>query len=143
MFNTILVVCTGNICRSPIGEELLRQRMPNIRIDSAGLQGLSGYPADRRAQEVAAQYGISLERHIARRLTAKMIQEYELILTMMPNQLNQISAIVPEARGKTFLFGKWLGIQEIPDPYCQSHAVFDYVFSILRRASQEWAKRLN
>ncbi|WP_343647436.1 protein tyrosine phosphatase [Enterobacter sp.] len=143
MFNSILVVCTGNICRSPVGEQFLRQLIPDIRIDSAGIRGLTGSPADSRAQEVAAQLGISLETHVARRVTPQMIHDYDLILTMVPDQLNKISAMVPEARGKTFLYGQWLGIRDIPDPYCKSYAVFEYVFSILGRASQEWAQRLN
>ncbi|STJ59829.1 phosphotyrosine-protein phosphatase [Escherichia coli] len=45
-FNSILVVCTGNICRSPIGERLLRKRLPGVKVKSAGVHGLVKHPAD-------------------------------------------------------------------------------------------------
>ena len=87
-FNSILVVCTGNICRSPIGERLLRKAMES--------------------------------EHIA-----------------------QVTAIAPEVRGKTMLFGQWLEQKEIPDPYRKSQDAFEHVYGMLERASQEWAKRLS
>ena len=59
MFDSILVVCTGNICRSPIGERLLRQLLPGKRITSAGIYGLEGSPADVSAQDVAAAWDLT------------------------------------------------------------------------------------
>ncbi|HCR3060929.1 TPA: protein tyrosine phosphatase, partial [Escherichia coli] len=53
MFDSILVVCTGNICRSPLGERYLRREFPNKKIDSAGTGALVGYPADASAEKVA------------------------------------------------------------------------------------------
>ena len=50
MFSSILVVCTGNICRSPMGERLLRQQLPGKQVSSAGIFGLEGHPADAVAQ---------------------------------------------------------------------------------------------
>ncbi|HFE7854362.1 TPA: protein tyrosine phosphatase, partial [Klebsiella pneumoniae] len=46
MFDSILVICTGNICRSPIAERILRKIFPNKKIDSAGVGAMVGYPAD-------------------------------------------------------------------------------------------------
>ncbi|MFV4774121.1 protein-tyrosine-phosphatase Etp, partial [Escherichia coli] len=59
-FNSILVVCTGNICRSPIGERLLRKRLPGVKVKSAGVHGLVKHPADATAADVAANHGVSL-----------------------------------------------------------------------------------
>ncbi|MED5681852.1 protein tyrosine phosphatase, partial [Enterobacter hormaechei] len=53
-FNAILVICTGNICRSPIGERLLRGVLPAPRVDSAGTCGLDGRPDGAQAAETAA-----------------------------------------------------------------------------------------
>ncbi len=54
-FNSILVVCTGNICRSPIGERLLlRKRLPGVKVKSAGVHGLVKHPADATAADVAS-----------------------------------------------------------------------------------------
>ncbi|MFT2154144.1 protein tyrosine phosphatase, partial [Klebsiella pneumoniae] len=58
MFNTILVVCTGNICRSPIGEHLLRGLLTNKIIDSAGTSALVGHAADSSASKIAARHGL-------------------------------------------------------------------------------------
>ncbi|MGN7789967.1 arsenate reductase/protein-tyrosine-phosphatase family protein [Enterobacter sp. 22452] len=143
MFDSILVVCTGNICRSPIGERLLRQRVPGKRITSAGIFGLEGSPADVGAREVAWRHGISLEGHRARRLTPQLMRESDLILVMEPAHLRFISSMAPEIRGKSLLFGQWLEPQDIPDPYRKSHEAFDYVFGLLGKASQEWAHRLS
>ncbi|WP_137849374.1 protein tyrosine phosphatase [Enterobacter sp. 2VL] len=142
MFNSILVVCTGNICRSPIGERLLRQQLPGKQISSAGVWGMEGSPADEGAQYVALRHGISLDDHRSRKLTPGLMQKADLILVMEPEHLHFISAIAPEIRGKSLLFGQWLESQSIPDPYRKSYAAFEYVFEQLGKASREWARRL-
>ncbi|MCF3401664.1 protein-tyrosine-phosphatase Etp, partial [Escherichia coli] len=119
-FNSILVVCTGNICRSPIGERLLRKRLPGVKVKSAGVHGLVKHLADATAAEVAANHGVSLEGHAGRKLTAEMARNYDLILAMESEHIAQVTAIAPEVRGKTMLFGQWLEQKEIPDPYRKS-----------------------
>lgn len=143
MFSSILVICTGNVCRSPLGERLLRQRLPGMRIDSAGTHSLVGKPADIRAQKVAAANGLSLDGHVARTLTRQMFNHYDLILAMAPEHIRHITRMAPEVRGKTLLFGRWLGSQEVPDPFQFSHHAFEHVYSLLGEASLEWSKRLS
>lgn len=142
-FNAVLVVCTGNICRSPVGERLLRRMLPTLNVDSAGTFGLTGKPADATACQVAAGYGLSLDGHIARKFTADIAREYDLILVMEPEHLEQVTLIAPAARGKTLLFGQWIGRKEIPDPYRKSAEAFEHVYGLLEQASQAWAKRLS
>ena len=143
MFQSILVVCTGNICRSPIGERLLRQQLPGKQVTSAGIFGLEGRPADAAAQAVAWRHGVSLEGHVARKVTRSLLQQSDLILVMEPTHLRFIAAMTPENRGKSLLFGQWLETQDIPDPYRKSREAFEYVFGQLGKASQEWARRLS
>lgn len=143
MFNSILVVCTGNICRSPMGERLLRQQLPGRQVTSAGIFGLEGCPADAAAQAVAWRHGISLEGHVARKVTRSLLQKSDLILVMEPKHLRFIATMAPENRGKSLLFGQWLETQDIPDPYRKSREAFEYVFGQLGKASQEWARRLS
>ncbi|MEM5357439.1 protein tyrosine phosphatase [Enterobacter kobei] len=143
MFNSILVVCTGNICRSPMGERLLRQQLPGRQVTSAGIFGLEGCPADAAAQAVAWRHGISLEGHVARKVTRSLLQKSDLILVMEPKHLRFIATMAPENRGKSLLFGQWLEIKDIPDPYHKSREAFEYVFNQLGKASQEWARRLS
>lgn len=143
MFNSILVVCTGNICRSPMGERLLRQQLPGRQVTSAGIFGLEGCPADAAAQAVAWRHGISLEGHVARKVTRSLLQKSDLILVMEPKHLRFIATMAPENRGKSLLFGQWLETKDIPDPYHKSREAFEYVFNQLGKASQEWACRLS
>lgn len=91
---------------------------------------------------MAAAHGISLADHVARVVTAPMLKQHDLILAMEQAQINRISQIAPEVRGKALLYGKWQGGQEIPDPFGQSRDAFEYVFRLLSEASQEWASRL-
>lgn len=143
MFNSILMVCTGNICRSPMGERLLRQQLPGRQVTSAGIFGLEGCPADAAAQAVAWRHGISLEGHVARKVTRSLLQKSDLILVMEPKHLRFIATMAPENRGKSLLFGQWLETKDIPDPYHKSLEAFEYVFNQLGKASQEWARRLS
>ncbi|ESN25102.1 phosphotyrosine-protein phosphatase [Enterobacter sp. MGH 22] len=143
MFNSILVVCTGNICRSPMGERLLRQQLPGRQVTSAGIFGLEGCPADAAAQAVAWRHGISLEGHVARKVTRSLLQKSDLILVMEPKHLRFIATMAPENRGKSLLFGQWLETKDIPDPYHKSREAFEYVFNQLGKASQEWVRRLS
>lgn len=142
MFNKILVVCVGNICRSPSGEYLLKQLLPAKEIASAGVGALVGKPADKMASEVAAERGISLEGHVAQQLTSELCQGYDLILVMEKGHQEAVTRIAPEARGKTMLFGQWIGQKDIPDPYRQSREAFEFAYGLIEEAAEAWAKKL-
>ena len=137
-----MIVCVGNICRSPSGEYLLKSLLPNKHIASAGVGALVGKPADKTAAVVAAEKGISLEGHVARQLTSELCREYDLILVMEKGHIEAVSNIAPEARGKTMLFGQWIGQIDIPDPYRQSREAFDHAYSLIDQAAKAWAKKL-
>ncbi|RRC63171.1 protein tyrosine phosphatase, partial [Escherichia coli] len=134
MFNSILVVCTGNICRSPIGERILKQLLPTMQVDSAGTAALIDHNADNSAIKIAKKHGISLEGHKGKQFTAKLARNYDLILAMEKIHINQIEKIAPEARGKTMLFGHWLENRDIPDPYRKSDEAFASVFVLIQRS---------
>lgn len=143
MFDSILVVCTGNICRSPIGERFLRKALPNKVIDSAGTGALVGYDADITASKIAMQNGLTLEQHKARQFTSSLSRNYELILAMDKSHIEQIGRIAPEARGKTMLFGHWLEQREIPDPYKKSEEAFSSVYKLIVAAGERWVEKLS
>ncbi|MBN3050483.1 protein tyrosine phosphatase [Pectobacterium brasiliense] len=143
MFDSILVVCVGNICRSPTGERLLKQALPTKKIASAGLGALVGKPADAMATEVASHHDLSLEGHEAQQLTSALCRQYDLILVMEKGHIDGVSRIAPEVRGKTMLFGHWLNQQEIVDPYRKSREAFEFVYSQLEQSAQKWVQALN
>ncbi|MCL1067030.1 low molecular weight phosphotyrosine protein phosphatase [Shewanella olleyana] len=146
MFNKVLVVCVGNICRSPSGEAALKQLLPNKHIASAGIasekSGLVGKPADSNAVEVAAENGLDITQHKSQQLTRELAQQYDLILVMEKGHLSAVTEMVPEARGKTMLFGHWEGQKDIPDPYRQSREMFEIVYKKINESAISWAKKL-
>ncbi|MEQ9772535.1 protein tyrosine phosphatase [Pectobacterium jejuense] len=143
MFDSILVVCVGNICRSPTGERLLKQVLPTKKIASAGLGALVGKPADETATNVAKQYNLSLDGHEAQQLNSALCRQYDLILVMEKEHIDGVCRIVPEVRGKTMLYGHWINQQEIADPYRKSREAFEFVYLQLEQSAQKWAQVLS
>lgn len=141
-FNSILVVCVGNICRSPTAERLLMQALPHKTISSAGISAMVGQSADASAEAIALQHGLSLEGHIARQLIRELCQQHDLILVMEQKHIEAVTRIAPEVRGKTMLYGHWLK-RDIPDPYRQSREAFEFTFDLIAEATTAWAQRLN
>lgn len=146
MFNKILVVCVGNICRSPTGEGILKKLLPNKTVDSAGIaalkSGLVGKPADHTALQVAEDNGVDIGNHEAKQLTSELCAQYDLILVMEKGHKEALTHIAPEARGKTMLFGQWMGQKDIPDPYRQSREAFEHAFKLIDESAQLWAEKL-
>lgn len=142
MFNSILVICTGNICRSPIAERMLRRALPERRIDSAGVGALVGHAADGSAIQISEQHQLTLSGHKAQQFTGTLGRQYDLLLVMEKHHVEQITAIAPEARGKTMLIGHWLDGMEIPDPYRKSMESFEYVYRLLDQACNSWVRKL-
>ena len=124
----ILMVCTGNICRSPLAEGLLRQMLKKrsgarVYIHSAGTHGLDGYPAASFATQAAAEMGVDISGHRARSLDPEMVRQANLILVMEPFHKEIIDrALAPEGREKVRLladFEKPRRSDSIDDPYQQ------------------------
>jgi len=142
MIKSVLVVCVGNICRSPTGERLLAQACPDLRIESAGIAALEGHEADKTMREVAGENGLSLEGHVARQFTAEMAAGYDLILALEKGHIRVITEMAASASGKTMLLGQWMSAPEIADPYKKSREFYEIVYTQLAEASAGWAKKL-
>ena len=84
MFQRILLVCVGNICRSPTAEYLLRDRLgdASLQISSAGLGALEDHPMDATAASLLIEHGIDASAHRGRQLQASMLREVDLVLVM-------------------------------------------------------------
>ncbi len=79
MFRQVLVVCVGNICRSPVAEEILRKLSLADKVVSAGIEGLSGERAHPYAVEVSKENGVDLSHHIAQKIQVNHIKDADLI----------------------------------------------------------------
>ncbi|WP_233458491.1 arsenate reductase/protein-tyrosine-phosphatase family protein [Enterobacter asburiae] len=139
--NSVLVICVGNICRSPVGEMMLRQRCPHLTVGSAGIAALVGHDLYPLAREVAMEKQLRITPHQARQLTASLCQDWDLLLVMEKKHLELVNRIAPEARGKTLLFGHWSG-RDIPDPYRKDREFFLKVHQMLDDAASDWARVL-
>lgn len=139
---TILVVCVGNICRSPLGERALAARLPGVSCSSAGLGALVDHDADDAATVAAEELGISLDGHKARQWTGAIGGAADLILVMEPDHKSTIIRSHPELSGKTFLFTQWTGAKPVADPYRRSHEFHRLVAKEIVAAADAWAARL-
>ncbi len=145
VFEQILAVCVGNICRSPMAEGLLsshlRQRAPKTHVMSAGLSALVGQPADPTAIELMSERGIDLTEHRARQVNVEFIRTSDLILVMETWQVKAVEEMMPSIRGRVHLLGKWSGF-EVGDPFSKSREIFETSLSQIERGVNEWLPRL-
>ena len=150
MFNRILVVCLGNICRSPTAKFLLQDALPDKHIDSAGITAMvrdgKAWDMDAKAREVAKAKGYEFGEHAAQQLTRDLINAHDLILVMENEHRQYIGKRYPEAMAKTMLLGQWLADdgkgKDIPDPFKRSDEVYDHVFDLIEKSCNQWKTKL-
>jgi len=145
MFDSILMVCVGNICRSPMAEGLMRDATvragSSMRVASAGIGALVGEPADPMARELLAEQGVDISAHRARQLGAEMVRDHELILVMEEWQRRKVESDFPMARGRVMCLGHWSGL-EVPDPYRQPRAAFEQALEEIQQGLEDWKDKL-
>ncbi len=142
---SILVLCEGNHCRTPIAEALLKSRLGSaIRVSSAGLMALVGQPADPEAVRLMTAQGIDISSHRGQQVTPEMACEADLILVMDSKQKEWCTQVVPSARGRIFLLGHWLSVPpcEIADPFRQDREAFQRAFEDIQRSVSAWVPHL-
>ena len=137
-----MIVCLGNICRSPTAERILQQQLPLKTISSAGIQALVGHDIDKNAASTLEANGYGYKKHLAKKLDRQSINQADLVLVMEKEHQHLIIKQYPEASGKIFLLGKWQGDIDIHDPYHKSNEVFNYVFKKIEKYCMDWVSRL-
>jgi len=134
----ILVVCTGNMCRSPLAAAALRAKLVTSGINgvvvrSAGTLAPAGHPATPEAVDAAESRGLDISYHRTTPLDKANVRRADLILVMeAPRHIDAVIAIDPDAEAKTFLLsdfsdGPWGG-QNIPDPIGISYGFYEVIF---------------
>jgi protein-tyrosine phosphatase len=121
----ILIVCTGNICRSPMAEGLLKSMWPSRLnpqpvINSAGTHAFNGLPAEPYAIHAVSEYGVDISSHRSRVIDAALIERADLILAMEQQHVDSIRNATGGGAGNVGLLGDLNAAGphvEIPDPY--------------------------
>ena len=141
-FDNILVVCVGNICRSPMAEALLKQRYPHKNVDSAGVGALVGHSADPAALEIMAGQEIDITNHVAKQIDVGLAKKADLIFTMSDSQTKWIEERWPFCRGKTFKLGHWQD-KDIADPYKHEMSAFQTAYQDIVVSLEQWADKIS
>lgn len=150
----LLVVCLGNICRSPMGEGALRARIERsplagrVEVDSAGTAGWHhGKAPDPRAVACARRHGVDISGLRARQLQPADFLRFDHILCADPSNLDDALALAPtEARAKAALLLPWAGIATasvVPDPYYGDDTDFEHSWALLEAAAEAAVRRLS
>ena len=150
----LLVVCLGNICRSPMAEGVLRARIHasslagRVVVDSVGTGAWHvGRPPDPRAIATAARHGVDISGLRGRQLSAADFARHDWLLCADRSNLRDVLARGPvEAHSRCALLLEWAGMAagetEVPDPYTGGTADFEHVWGLLERAAEGAVARL-
>jgi protein-tyrosine phosphatase len=141
IFTNILVVCMGNICRSPSAERVFRRHLPGNNISSAGIGALVNEPIHPGAAVLLRKHGYDTDNHSARQIDGVMLNDADLVLVMDKGHQATLMKRYPSSSGKVMLLGAWLD-KEIHDPYRKSDEVFKYVFEQIEESCLSWCSKI-
>lgn len=140
----VLLVCLGNICRSPTAHAVLERRLElaglaeHVKVDSAGTYGgHAGEPADERARHAAEKRGYAMHHLRARKVNDVDFDEFDLILGMDKENIAHLKYRCPEhhlPKLELFLSYGSMPVDEVPDPYYGAESGFEYVLDLVEDA---------
>jgi protein-tyrosine phosphatase len=133
----VLMVCEGNVCRSPVAAALLTQALPQVAVRSAGTRALVGHGAAPLAVELMDERGIDLRPHVSMLLTSAQVSGAQLILAMTRAQCKLIECAFPFARGRVYRLAEHEKL-DIVDPYQRGRFTFEIAVAQIEQGVQRW-----
>ncbi len=139
----VLFVCTGNTCRSPMAEAILKSmNLPDVEVKSAGLFAASGSPGSPLAQDVLDENNIE-HNHRAVLFSSEEAEWADLILTMTANHKQFIHQQYPEAKSKTYTLKEFVGTEgDVSDPFGGTIDTYRETFMELRELIAKLREKL-
>lgn len=144
MISSVLILCTGNICRSPVAAALMGALRPDLGVGSAGVGAVEGAPVDPRMARASEARGVPWPRdHRACQFTPEQGRCHDLVLTMEAEQTAEVIRWVPDLQGRVFQLTHWVGGLDIPDPYRRGERDYEMAVTAIDGAVRSWAERLS
>jgi len=145
----VLLVCSGNTCRSAMGEGILRQMAawtPDVGIEvaSAGTLRIVGAPATREAIQVAAEHGVDISGHQSSPVTEENVRAASVVLAMTELHVDELQAEFPEAAGRIHLLSVFAdgSDRDVPDPVGGPVEEYESVYAMLEELLEHALPRL-
>jgi protein-tyrosine phosphatase len=141
MFDSILVVCEANMCRSPMAQAILARRLRGTTVVSAGTRAIPGRVVDGSTSKLMATRGYDLRGHVANLIGLPQVRAAQLILTMTMMQRTTVERAYPFARGKIYRLGEHDDL-DVLDPYLGSIQTYETCFEQIERGVANWIQRI-
>lgn len=137
----LLVVCVGNICRSPMAQAMLAAALPQVDVSSAGLGALIGMPADPLAVKLLKERGLDISAHRAQQITRQMCLVADMVFVMDADQRATVEKMYPQVQGRVYRLGEF-SKKDVADPYRQPETAFRDTLSTIEEGVAQWVQRI-